>query len=116
MGHAERAWSAIGTAMKVLVGGIVVGAVVATVAFDAAFEVFHRLFFPGGSYTFDPRTDRLVQLFPFDFWSETTIVLGGVIVVLAIAAMWTTGRLRARAAAPSAPSLRGTLAAHEAGR
>ncbi|HET7702007.1 MAG TPA: DUF1461 domain-containing protein [Candidatus Limnocylindrales bacterium] len=84
MGHPERAWSAIGAGMRWLISGIVVAAAVATVAFDAAFEIFHRLFFPGGSYTFDPGTDRLVQLFPFAFWSETTIALGGVIVALAL--------------------------------
>lgn len=84
MGHPERAWAAIGAGMRWLIGAIVVAAVIATVAFDAVFELFHRLFFPGGSYTFDPGTDRLVQLFPFAFWSETTIVLGAVIIALAL--------------------------------
>ena len=37
---------------------------------------FHRIFFAGGTYLFDPRTERLVQLFPDQFWSETSIVLG----------------------------------------
>ena len=83
MGHPERAWRAIGAGMRGLIVGVVVAGVVATLAFDAVFELFHRLLFPGGSYTFDPRTDRLVQLFPFDFWSETTIVLGVAIVVIA---------------------------------
>ena len=55
---------------------------IAFFAFDAAFEVFHRLFFAGGSYTFDPRTDRLVQLFPFAFWSETTMAVGAVIIAI----------------------------------
>jgi integral membrane protein (TIGR01906 family) len=109
MGHVERAWGAIGTGMRVLVVGIVAAGVIASVAFDAAFEVFHRLFFPGGSYTFDPRTDRLVQLFPFDFGSETTIVLGVVIVVLAVAIALAAGRLArrattARAGAPLEPA------------
>jgi uncharacterized membrane protein len=54
------------------------------VAFDLAFEVFHRLFFAGGTYGFDPRTDRLVQLFPDQFWYETSIALGIVILVLAL--------------------------------
>jgi integral membrane protein (TIGR01906 family) len=85
MGHPERGWSAIERATRWLIGGIVVAGVVASVAFDAVFEIFHRLFFPGGSYTFDPRTDRLVQLFPFEFWSETTIAVGAVIIVLALA-------------------------------
>jgi integral membrane protein (TIGR01906 family) len=83
LGHPERWWSAVGTGARWLIVGVVVGGIVAALAFDVAFEVFHRLFFSGGSYLFDPRTDRLVQLFPFAFWSETTIVLGGLIVVLA---------------------------------
>jgi integral membrane protein (TIGR01906 family) len=82
--------------MRGLIVGIVIAGIIATFAFDAAFELFHRLFFPGGSYTFDPRTDRLVQLFPFDFWSETTIVLGVVIVVLAAVVAVVAGR-KARA-------------------
>jgi hypothetical protein len=69
------------------------------------------LFFPGGSYTFDPRTDRLVQLFPFDFWSETTIVLGGLIIVLALiisvaARRRVRGLTAARAARTAADSTR----------
>jgi integral membrane protein (TIGR01906 family) len=95
MGHPERAWSAIGAGMRGLIVAIVAAGIVATFAFDAVFELFHRLFFPGGSYTFDPRTDRLVQLFPFDFWSETTIVLGVVIVVIAAGVAVVAGR-RAR--------------------
>jgi integral membrane protein (TIGR01906 family) len=95
MGHPERAWRAIGAGMRGLIVGVVVAGIVATLAFDAVFELFHRLLFPGGSYTFDPRIDRLVQLFPFDFWSETTIVLGVVIVVIAAGVAVVAGR-RAR--------------------
>ena len=52
------------------------------VAFDTAFEVFHELLFPGGGFTFDPARDRLVQLFPEQFWLESTLVLAAAIVVL----------------------------------
>jgi uncharacterized membrane protein len=55
---------------------------VAFVAFDALFELFHVLLFPGGSYTFDPRTERLVQLFPFRFWFETSVALGALILLV----------------------------------
>jgi integral membrane protein (TIGR01906 family) len=78
-------WRAIRTGAVGLVGTLVVAGVVAFVAFDALFEVFHRLLFAGGSYTFDPRTDRLVQLFPFRFWQETAIAVGGVAIVVALA-------------------------------
>ena len=95
MGHPERAWSAIATGMRWLIVGVVAAGVIAAVAFDQLFELFHELFFPAGSFTFDPRTDRLVQLFPFDFWSETTIVLGAVIVIAA-AVVSVVARRRAR--------------------
>jgi integral membrane protein (TIGR01906 family) len=103
MGHTERAWSAIATGMRGLIVGIIVAGVISSVAFDAVFELFHRLFFPAGSFTFDPRTDRLVQLFPFDFWSETTIVLGVVIVIVAALVSIGAGRLVRRAAVVHAP-------------
>jgi integral membrane protein (TIGR01906 family) len=96
MGHPERAWAAIAAGTRWLIVGVVVAGVIAAVAFDALFELFHTLFFPAGSFTFDPRTDHLVQLFPFDFWSETTIVLGVVIVAIAAVVAVVTGR-RARA-------------------
>jgi integral membrane protein (TIGR01906 family) len=105
MGHPERAWSAVAAGMRGLIVAIVVAGVIAAIAFDALFELFHTLFFPAGSFTFDPRTDRLVQLFPFDFWSETTIVLGVVIVVIAAVVAVVAGR-RARASAvePASPA------------
>ncbi|HEX5824287.1 MAG TPA: DUF1461 domain-containing protein [Candidatus Limnocylindrales bacterium] len=102
MGHPVRAWSAVATGMRWLVVAVVAAGVIAAVAFDTLFELFHTLFFPAGSFTFDPRTDHLVQLFPFDFWSETTIALGVVIVVAAgVIAVW-AGRQARRAARPLA--------------
>ena len=76
-------WRAIRGGALALIGVFLVGGVVSVVAFDALFEVFHRIFFAGGSYTFDPATERLVQLFPFQFWQETAIVLGAMSVLLA---------------------------------
>jgi integral membrane protein (TIGR01906 family) len=92
-GHPDRAWRAIAAGMRGLAVGVVVAGIVSTFFFDQAFELFHELFFPSGSYTFDPRTDRLVQLFPFDFWSETTMVLGGVILAIAAVIWLGAGRL-----------------------
>ena len=85
LGHPERWWSAVRAGAIGLVIGVVIAGVIAIFAFDTAFEIFHQLFFPSGSYLFDPTTDRLVQLFPFAFWSETTMALGLVIIALAIA-------------------------------
>lgn len=77
-----RAAAAGATGLGIAVVGL---GLVATVAFDALFELFHRLFFAGGTYLFDPRTERLVRLFPDAFWFETSILLAGVIVTLAVA-------------------------------
>jgi integral membrane protein (TIGR01906 family) len=100
LGHSERAWSAVRNGALGLVLGVVIAGVVAFFAFDAAFEVFHRLFFAGGSYTFDPGTDRLVQLFPFAFWSETTMAVGAVIIGLSLVVALVAGRLARRQASP----------------
>jgi integral membrane protein (TIGR01906 family) len=95
-GRQPATWRAIRAGARVLVGGVVALGVVAVVAFDAAFEAFHELFFAGGTYTFDPRTDRLVQLFPDQFWSDTTLALGAVLLILALAVdRLATRRLRA---------------------
>lgn len=80
----RRFWRSIGRGAIGLASAIVVIGVVALVAFDVLFEFFHRLLFPAGSYTFDPATQRLVQLFPFQFWEETAVVVGVVIIVIAV--------------------------------
>lgn len=84
-GGADRpaAWRAVRVGALGLIAVLVVAGVVALVAFDALFETFHRIFFPGGSYDFDPSTERLVQLFPFAFWQETAVAVGAVAIVAA---------------------------------
>jgi len=88
-----------GTAIVVVT---IVGGGLGVLFFDAAFEAFHELFFPPGSFLFDPRTDRLVGLFPDQFWSETTIAVGAVIIVLGLLLRVLAGR-RATAAAGLTP-------------
>jgi integral membrane protein (TIGR01906 family) len=98
-----RTWRAVrGGALGLTVGTVVLG-IVGFVAFDQLFEVFHEIFFPAGSYLFDPATDRLVQLFPFAFWDETAMVVGGVIIALSLVVAFVAGRRAARTAA-SRPS------------
>jgi integral membrane protein (TIGR01906 family) len=94
-----RMWRAVRRgALGLIVGTIVLG-VVGLVAFDQLFELFHRIFFPAGSYLFDPATDRLVQLFPFQFWEETAMAVGGVIIVVSLLTAWVAGHRGAAAAA-----------------
>ncbi len=78
-----RLWRSVRRgALGLIVGTVIVG-VAGFVAFDQLFELFHRIFFPPGSYLFDPTTDRLVQLFPFRFWEASAMGVGLVIIVLA---------------------------------
>lgn len=77
-------WRAVSRGARILAIGIAVLGAFALVAFDAAFELFHRLFFSAGTYTFDPATDKLVQLFPEAFWSEIAIAVGVVVLGAAI--------------------------------
>jgi uncharacterized membrane protein len=96
------AWRATRLGALGLAAAIVAVGAVGVLAFETAFEIFHRMFFAGGSYTFDPRTERLVQLFPQRFWFETSIAVGVVALVLAIAVIaLSTARLRGPRRAPS---------------
>ena len=78
-------WRAVarGSGALVLVG-IVVGVAV-LFFFDAAFLLFHLVFFPQGNFSFDPRTERLTQLFPDQFWTETSIGIAVVGLAIAVA-------------------------------
>jgi integral membrane protein (TIGR01906 family) len=89
-------WRAVRNGARGLAIGIAIAGVFAIVAFDTAFEVFHRLFFSAGSYTFDPVNSRLIQLFPERFWSEIAIAVGAVIIVIAVLTALFAGRRAAR--------------------
>jgi integral membrane protein (TIGR01906 family) len=92
----EMYWRGVRFGSGVLVLGVFVLGAIGLFAFDLAFEVFHRLFFAGGTYTFDPRTDRLVQLFPERFWLETSLAVGVAILVVCGVVWWLAGRRLAR--------------------
>jgi integral membrane protein (TIGR01906 family) len=116
-------WWAVRNGAAGLIVVLLAAGGIALVAFDVAFELFHRLFFASGTYTFDPAGDRLVQLFPFRFWQETAIALGVVAIVIAIVvAVIADGRARAAArsvpaeGAPAAPASAGERAIGETAR
>jgi len=107
-----RLWRRLGLAGRVVAAATVALGIASVFAFDTAFELFHELFFPAGSFLFNPQTDRLVQLFPDQFWVETTIVVGVVIVLLAAGLAW-LGARRARALevrATAVPAAQGAVA------
>ncbi|HEY5473561.1 MAG TPA: DUF1461 domain-containing protein, partial [Candidatus Limnocylindrales bacterium] len=86
-------WRAVETGASVLVGGVIVVGVAFALFFDQAFELFHEIFFPPGTYMFDPRTDRLVQLFPDQFWSETSVAIALAVLLLAFLVVLEARRL-----------------------
>lgn len=108
-----RLWRRLRRAGQVIAVATVVLGVAAIAFFDTAFELFHELFFPPGSFLFNPLTDRLVQLFPETFWVETTTAVGVVIVVLSLGITWLAGRRAAAIEAAVVPT--GTSAPARAG-
>lgn len=58
-------------------------AVIFAVAFDAAFLAFHQVFFPPGTYLFEPGS-KLITLFPAGFWFDASLAAGAAIVVTAL--------------------------------
>jgi integral membrane protein (TIGR01906 family) len=102
-------WRAVRAGAVGLIVVLVLAGVVALVAFDWLFETFHSLFFAGGSYDFDPTTEKLVQLFPFQFWQESALAVGAVCIAVAIAvAAIATRRVSSRSSVRAAARLEGS--------
>lgn len=65
-------------------GALVLAGVIALLGFSSVFNVFHGIFFKEGTWAFY-RTDRLIQLFPLQFFFDVTLrividtVLAGVV-------------------------------------
>ncbi len=73
---------------------VIVGAVglVAMVAFEPVFVLFHQLSFANNLWMLDPRTSFLLQMFPEQFWIEATVLIGASTIAesLAVAVALTT--------------------------
>lgn len=76
-------------------------AIVFAVTFDAAFLAFHQLFFPPGTYLFEPGS-KLITLFPGAFWFDASLAAGGAMILTAL--LVTIVGLRRRHAAPQTPA------------
>lgn len=88
-------WGVKAGAGFLIVGVVIVGAGFA-LFFDQAFLLFHDIFFAPGTFSFDPTTERLVQLFPDQFWSDTSVGIAVVVLGLAVAVFLVAGRLARR--------------------
>jgi integral membrane protein (TIGR01906 family) len=87
-----RLWRRMSRAGLVVGVATIAGGITALVFFDSAFLLFHEVFFPQGNFLFDPRTDRLVQLFPESFWVESATGVGVVLTLLGFGLAWLGGR------------------------
>jgi integral membrane protein (TIGR01906 family) len=92
----RRAWlrAAIRDGAALIVGGALVAAGAFTLAFDATFSFFHGIFFAAGTWTFNPATDRLVQLYPQEFWTLAALFFCLALALLSFAAYRMTARPR----------------------
>jgi integral membrane protein (TIGR01906 family) len=92
----RRAWLrvAIRDGAALIVGGALLAAAAFALAFDATFAFFHGLFFAAGTWTFNPATDRLVQLYPQDFWVLAAMLFCLVLAVGSFTAYRLTARTR----------------------
>jgi integral membrane protein (TIGR01906 family) len=104
--HRSATWRVISrTGLTTAVAVVLLG-FLSIFAFDSLFNLFHRVFFPGGNWSFDPSTQHLVQLYPFRFWELAAAALGSLLLVLGLAA-WLLGWVLA-ARTPAGPALDAT--------
>lgn len=91
-------WRSVSRAGATTALVVVAVAIVGLVAFEPLFTLFHEVFFPAGGWSFDPATQRVVQLYPFVFWQFAAAGLGLLALILGVAA-WALGRTLAAAGA-----------------
>jgi uncharacterized membrane protein len=92
-------WRAVARGSAALaLAGVVIGLAV-VFFFDAAFLAFHLIFFPQGNFLFDPRIQRLTQLFPEQLFIETSTALAVTGLAIAVGVTVLARRAAHRAAA-----------------
>ena len=101
-------WRAAAAGARVLTIGVVVVGVAFALFFDQAFLLFHEIFFAPGTFMFDARTEKLVQLFPDQFWSETSVAIAGAVLGLSVLVWKVAERLGRDPSPASAPASPGT--------
>ena len=85
-------WRTVSAAGATLAVATLAMGVFAAVAFSFAFELFHRLLFPGGNWSFDPTSQRLVQLYPLAFWQLAAGALAALLIAGGLATWWLARR------------------------
>jgi integral membrane protein (TIGR01906 family) len=90
-------WRSVRSGSRLTLAGVVVVGLGFALFFEQAFLLLHEIFFPEGNYEFDPRTEKLVQLLPDQFWAETTVAVALAVLTLTIVALLGSDWLLARA-------------------
>jgi hypothetical protein len=99
--RSPQVWRSVSRGGIWLVVTLIVVGLFAAFAFETAFELFHRIFFPGGNWAF-PQDSLLITLYPYAFWELSAAAMG----VLGIGAgliVWVLARRRAEALERDAP-------------
>ena len=80
-GHRAYLVSAVvAIALPVIIGAL------AAIDFDKAFVIFHAIFFPGNdNWTFDPRTEQIIEVMPEEFFMNCAIIIGVGLIAFALA-------------------------------
>ncbi len=84
-------------AVLTLAGGLTLG-VLAVLAWETFFTQVHAVFFPDGSWTFRV-DDTLIRLFPEQFWSDSALTVGLLVLgatILTLLLTWPTSARRER--------------------
>jgi uncharacterized membrane protein len=93
-GRESRTWRAISMGGLALIVSLIGVGAFALIAFDVAFELFHRILFPGGNFSFPP-SSLLIRLYPYPFWQMSAAALGALGVSGGLIVWW-LARRRAR--------------------
>ncbi|XKF78863.1 TIGR01906 family membrane protein [Glutamicibacter arilaitensis] len=92
-GGVRRAFFSGAILTLVLLAGI---AVLAITGWNTFFSGFHQLFFAEGTWTFNI-SDTLIRLYPEQFWIDSALAIGVIVIVTVLVALvtcWPTGRRR----------------------
>lgn len=72
--------AAVAIALPVIIGSL------AAIDFERAFEIFHGIFFPGKTnWTFDPRTEQIIEVMPEEFFMNCAIIIGVGLIAFSLA-------------------------------
>lgn len=97
-----RIWRSISRGGAALAVTLVALGAFAALAFGIAFELFHRILFPGGNWAFS-EDSLLIRLYPYGFWQLSAAAFGVLGILVGLIA-WFVARRRARALAAGASS------------